>query len=403
MYNKKLLFLILCLLPVAAILTQCLSEKKAADPRGPEYAGQATCNSCHKNIGSSYLHTAHYMASLPGDAKSIQGSFASDSNTVIYNDHTKIKFQKTDSGYYQTSFVNGEKTQSARMDITMGGVKGESYLYWNENELLQLPGSYDNKKRHWIISPGYDTTIASFDRMITQLCMECHASFTRTEAAKVASFGGDVVGFEKGSVILSIDCERCHGPAAQHVKFHQDNPAEKKAKYLTVISALSRQAKIDLCGTCHSGTSTITSKSIFDFKPGDKLADFKKHAPSATPLDYAHIDVHGDQMDMLKTSKCFISSQMDCSTCHNTHQNERNNLTAYTSRCLTCHTTAKHNLCKLTGKVDQAILSAKCISCHMPALPSKAIINESESVLVNTHHIAIYPDEAKKVLNYLKK
>lgn len=402
MQNKKLLFLILCLLPLVVILTQCLSDKKNADPRGPGFAGAATCVSCHKSMADSYLHTAHYIASLAGSAKSIHGSFLDNFNSVIYNDHTKIKLTKTDSGFFQTSYVNGEKSQRARIDITMGGVKGQSYLYWNDNELLQLPVSYDDTKKHWIVSPGYDTTIASFDRMITQRCMECHASYAKTEASKIASFGGDVVGFEKSSLILSIDCERCHGPAAAHVKFQQDNPAEKSGKYITRISGLSRQAKIDLCGTCHSGTNTVTTKSIFDFKPGNKLADFKNHAPSNVPADYEHIDVHGDQMDMLKTSRCFISSKMDCSTCHNTHQNERNNMAVYTSRCLSCHTTANHNLCKLTGKVDNAILSAKCISCHMPALPSKAIVNEAQSVLVHTHHIAVYPAEVKKVLGYLK-
>jgi hypothetical protein len=192
-------------------------------------------------------------------------------------------------------------------------------------------------------------------------------------------------------------------PAKEHVNFQLENPKVKQAKYITKISALTREQKIDLCGTCHSGTNTITTKTIFDFKPGDKLADYKQHAPSSTPIDYAHIDVHGDQLDMLKTSKCFISSRMDCSTCHNTHKNERNNLSMYTERCMKCHSAADHNFCKMAGKMDAIILKANCISCHMPALPSKAIVNEKESVMVHTHHIAIYPDQAKKIASFIKK
>jgi hypothetical protein len=36
---------------------------------------------------------------------------------------------KTDSGLYQTNYINGSKTESERIDIAFGGVKGESYLY----------------------------------------------------------------------------------------------------------------------------------------------------------------------------------------------------------------------------------------------------------------------------------
>jgi hypothetical protein len=57
----------------------------------------------------------------------------------------------------------------------------------------------------------------------------------------------------------------------------------------------------------------------------------------------------------------------------------------------------------MTGKLDAKVLQAKCISCHMPALPSKAIVNEKESVLIHTHHIAVYPDEITKITDYIKK
>ena len=404
MYKKRFVILIVSLLPLIVILTQCLSSKPAVtDPRGENYAGAAACISCHKEIQKSYLHTAHYMASMPADIKTLHGSFKTGFNRVRYNDHTTVLMHKTDSGFFQTSYINGRLAESARMDITMGGVKGESYLYWNENELFQLPVSFDNIQNKWIVSPGYDTVMASYDRSITLRCMECHSSYAREEKPSLPSFSGDVTGFEKSSVILSIDCERCHGGAKQHADFQTANPVVKQARYITRISALTREQKIDICGTCHSGTNTITTRSIFEFKPGDKLAGFKKHAPTAAPLDFEHIDVHGDQLDMLKTSKCFISSKMDCSTCHNNHKNERNDATVYTQRCMNCHTAQDHNFCKLTGRLDMAVLKANCISCHMPALPSKAIINEQKSVLVHTHHVAIYPNEVSRIMNYLKK
>ncbi|GGH02380.1 multiheme c-type cytochrome [Mucilaginibacter phyllosphaerae] len=405
MCKRKLLLLPLFLFPLVIILTQCLSTKKEiTDPRGAAYAGAKTCISCHSSIAGSYLHTAHNIASSPASAQSIHGSFSPGFNSVIYNNHTKLLMTTADSGYYQTNFVNGQKVESARIDIAMGGVKGETYLYWKQNELFQLPVSFDNTNNRWIVSPGYDTTIASFDRMINIRCMECHASYAKTEQGLVPSFGGNAIGFDKASVILGIDCERCHGSAKQHADFQTANPTVKTAKYIIRISKLTRGQKTDLCGTCHSGTQTINSKSIFGFTPGDKLTDYKKHEPNAGPLDLAHMDVHGDQLDMLKTSKCYISSKMDCNTCHNTHRNERGSAQLFARRCQSCHSSTGHNIvCKMANQLDAKILQAKCISCHMPALPSKAIVNQQKPVMIHTHHIGIYPDEIARLTEYLKK
>lgn len=405
MSNKKLLLLPVFLFPLAVILSQCLTSKKEvnADPRGEAYVGAKTCISCHSNIANTYPHMAHNIASSWASVNSIHGSFANGQNSVIYNDHTKVMMTKSDSGLFQTNYVNGQKVESARMAIAMGGVKGESYLYWKENELFQLPISFDNSNNRWIVSPGYDTTMASFDRAINIRCLECHASFAKTEPGKAPSFGGDVTGFDKNSIIMSIDCERCHGGAKQHVDYQTANPAVKEARYMTRISSLTREQKVDLCGTCHSGTQTENTGSIFDFKPGDKLSDFKKHATSAGPVDLAHLDVHGDQLDMLKTSKCYISSKMDCNTCHNTHQNERGNALLFAKRCQTCHSTQTHNVCKMAGKMDATLLQAKCISCHMPSLGSKAIINNNQSVKIHTHHIGIYSDDVTEIKTYLNK
>ncbi|MFD0792971.1 multiheme c-type cytochrome [Mucilaginibacter litoreus] len=386
-----------------AVLSQCLSTSKANDPRGENYAGAKTCVNCHSDINNSYIHTAHYLASSAATDKTVHGSFLDGANKVYYNDHSDVFMRKVDSGMYQISYINGNKTDSARMDIVTGGIKGETYLYWKENELFELPVSFDNTKNRWIVSPGYDTTIASYDRMVNLRCMECHTSYAKTEPGKVPSFSGETVGFDKSSVILGVDCERCHGPGKQHADFHTENPSVKQARYIIGISKLTRAQRTDLCGTCHSGTQTVNSKSIFDFKPGDKLADFKNRAPEAGPVDLAHIDVHGDQYDMLKTSKCYISSNMDCSSCHKPHQNQRNNLSVFAKQCFSCHTAANHNNCKMADVLDAAVLKAKCVDCHMPALPSKAIINEQQSVLIRTHHIAVYPKETDKILAFLKR
>lgn len=145
-------------------------------------------------------------------------------------------------------------------------------------------------------------------------------------------------------------------------------------------------------------------RSIFDFKPGDSMANYK--LPDVNiPGDV--LDVHGNQLPLLKRSKCFINSQMDCNSCHNTHRNERSDVILFASRCLTCHV-ERHNSCKLSNGKNEKFLKANCVKCHMPSLPSSAIVvhtakGEAISYNMTTHDIKIYPDEYKKVINLLSK
>ncbi|MDB5134026.1 MAG: hypothetical protein JWP37_629 [Mucilaginibacter sp.] len=308
---------------------------------------------------------------------------------------------KRDSGFFQTSYENGKAQQSRPFDITFGGIKGQTYAYWFTNELFQLPISYNINIHSWINSPGYDTNKIVFERGIGTKCLDCHASYIKQAPAALPGFNGNSEGFEKSSLVYSVDCERCHGPAAEHVKFHLDNPGEKKAKYIVTFKSLTRDQKINMCAICHSGANSHIPKPTFGFKPKDTITNYLVPV-SAEAIDYKHIDVHGNQRGLLESSKCFINSQMDCSSCHDTHVSDRTNLVLYAGRCMTCHNNDTHNICKLTNQLGADILKNNCISCHMPALPSKLIIAGDKGTPVHTHHIAIYPEQTQKILAYLK-
>ena len=351
---------------------------------------------------SSYLHTAHFMASEIADANSIQGNFKNGLNEFIFSPNLKVVMNKSDSGYYQTSYIDNKKEQTQRFDISFGGVKGQTYAYWFTNELFQLPISYVNNVHQWINSPGYEPNRVAFERMINIQCLDCHLSYAKQVPPDLPGFYSGAQGFEKKSLVFGIDCERCHGPAAAHVKFHTENTGEKKAKFIVTYNSLTRTQKINMCAVCHSGLNSLKLTESFDFKPGDNISKYIKTSQLKTVTDYTHIDVHGNQRGLLESSKCFISSNMDCSTCHNTHQNERNNLLLFAARCSTCHNTNSHTLCKLTGQLSNAVLTNNCIACHMPAFPSKLIIAGQSGALVQTHHIAVYPGETQKVITLLK-
>src|SRR5450432_264171 len=141
------------------------------------YAGSASCMKCHKAICDSFAGTAHYFTSRPAVAEFIKGSFDSGKNHFDYNQFVNVRLEKNDSGFFQTVYINGQPSHSEAMDIVVGSVKkGQTYLYWKENLLYQLPISYYVPTKSWCNSPGYPAGMPRFSRLIGVRCLECHGS-----------------------------------------------------------------------------------------------------------------------------------------------------------------------------------------------------------------------------------
>ena len=385
------------------------NDVKKSDHSSSLFAGSQSCIKCHSNIFNSYLHTAHYIASSPATTSIIHGSFINGFNVFTLNDSQKIVMEKSDSGLFQTYYLNKKIKERYRFDIVFGGVKGESYLYWQGNELYQLPISYFNSQHQWSTSPGYKFNFLdyAYSRSIKKQCMECHTSYISDLSEKQQGFNRHEQ-FDKSSLVFTINCERCHGPAAQHVTFQTENPGIKTAHFITTYSSLNRSQRIDICAVCHSGRTTQLLRSTYEFVPGDSFVNFKIQE-FYRAVDTANLDVHGNQVQLLQSSKCYKFSKMDCATCHDPHQNARGNDMIFAQKCLTCHNNSNHIDCKISNKLSTEALKANCINCHMPALPTKVISVQVSDTLpqikffVHTHLIATYPQEVKKVLAYINK
>lgn len=407
MLKQRTFFLgLLLLIPLSFLLVQCFNDKPE-DPRAEIFTGSVSCEKCHKDVYNSYLHTAHYLSSRPSSPEIVHGSFDPHGNTLQYADGTVVRMEKRSGELYQVNYTKGKAATARKMDITFGISKAQTYMYWQDKQLFELPVSYFNTVHGWANSPGYDGGKPDFNRPILQRCFECHASFIRQSPQPNRDMQNRKVEFEPASIIYGIDCERCHGPAANHVNYHEAYPEEKQAKYITRFASLTRAQKMDACGVCHSSSKQAFQESTFKFKMGDTLARFKEPDYLNIQTNAASLDVHGNQNGLLTASKCYLMSNMDCSTCHNTHVNSGGNLALYSKKCMSCHTEANHNLCKVAPKLSAAMQN-NCIDCHMPLKPSNTIaVNDSSGkrsspYLVRTHHIAIYPNETKKILAFLR-
>jgi hypothetical protein len=369
------------------------TEKRAG------YVGDAGCLPCHKETVNSFGRTSHHLSSqLPGPT-SILGSFSEGKNVLVIQNplsteldpRLSFRMEIEPGGYYEAAVAEmGQRrmTQSERIDIVTGsGVRGQTYLYWKGNELFELPVSYWTDGDQWINSPGYIDGKANFARHVDARCMECHASYIRALSTDPQS---NV--FDRNSLVVGISCETCHGPGAAHVEKEREGPAKGPMNVDAAIvdpAKLSRDRQVDLCGLCHGGGLRPERSPAFTYQPGAALDKFLAPNPAD---DSDRPDVHGNQVGMLKKSRCYLSSpSMSCSTCHDVHAKERD-AADYSDRCLSCH---KWQSCGVS-RVIGAKIARNCIDCHMPMQETSAIVSTTAGRKLHTsirsHWIKIYPD-----------
>lgn len=360
------------------------------------FVGDAACFSCHRDQSASYRATAHQLASQLANRNSILGTFTQGFNILAISDPSRALFDPTlyfkmemkDDGYYETAVAewgSHVQTRSERIDIVTGsGVRAQTYLFWHGDQLFELPVSYWADGRQWINSPGFQDGLVNFVRPIYPRCLECHATYIQTLSPDPLTNR-----YNKASLVTGISCETCHGPGADHIALQKDMPSNPRRQSILNPATFSRDRQVDLCALCHNGIKRESLGPSFTYVPGQPLDKYLKPIPveEAEPPD-----VHGDQVGLLKRSRCYGSSpQMSCSTCHDVHAPEKP-AADYSARCLTCHQVKSCGMYKRMGRR----IATNCIDCHMPVLPTGAIVSSTAGHVVRaklrTHWIRVYSD-----------
>ncbi|MEP6727981.1 MAG: cytochrome c3 family protein [Bacteroidota bacterium] len=406
---KRSLLTISIIFFTMAVLTTCIdsNESGTAKPAtDKQFAGAATCINCHKEVHEKHIKTAHFLTSQIATEKNILGSFATGKNEFVFNPVSTITMEKRGDSLVQVEYENGVQKKLRPFSIVVGsGKRGQTYLYWFKNNLGQLPVSYFTSAGEWSNSPGYGNKLV-FNRPVTSRCLECHT----TNAQIISPPNTEPEQFDRNTIIYGIDCQKCHGPAKQHVAFQTQNPTIKTAKFIVNPARFTRRQSLDLCALCHGGRLE-KFKPSFSFEAGDTLADY--FITDSAAKDVNDIDVHGNQYGLLSASKCFINSAMTCTTCHSAHENETGKTDIFSQKCLGCHSSEKNNekhftVCKLTTTLGAAI-NNNCIDCHMPEQPSRSIAmllqgnDIPTKAVMRSHFIKVYPEAVKEFLLQLKK
>ncbi len=319
-------------------LIACLSLAVPVCSRGAPlsaYAGSAACAACHAAQASTQPATAMAHAMERG------------ADTRILQEHPRLEWQDGDYQYlltregHQTLYFVSGAGQSIRVPVEWAfgkGAAGQTYL------LRYKQRWYESRVSFYNAINGLDLTIGapnyhphSLEEALgrpmgpkdTQDCFNCHAT---------AAVEGGQVRFD--GLVPGVQCENCHGPAAQHVRAARSGDAA--AVRMPQLGKLSSEEMSDFCGRCHRTWSQIAL---------------------AGPHDLRNVRF---QPYRLTNSKCYDSAdpRIRCTACHDPHRALETRTSAYDSKCLACHGPgARPRGAKACGTATR-----DCVSCHMPKI-----------------------------------
>lgn len=80
-------------------------------------------------------------------------------------------------GRFLQTGVDGPRHRTEPFDLVIGsGRRGQSYLFWRDGLLFQLPVSYHVGTARWINSPGYEDGVVHFGRGLDEPDGETHSA-----------------------------------------------------------------------------------------------------------------------------------------------------------------------------------------------------------------------------------
>ncbi|MBV8068841.1 MAG: hypothetical protein JO270_02975 [Acidobacteriaceae bacterium] len=323
------------------------------------------CAGCHSKEVQGFLATpmAHSMGP-PG---------REPSGTVYHSiSGTRFTIRSSAEGMIQRMERGGLASQYSIAYSVGSGAHAVSYLIQVGSHLFESPLSY-YATSGWGMSPGYeDLKAPDFYRAVRPQCLFCHVGEARPIAGTLNAYRDPPFAAE------AITCERCHGPAAAHLR----NPVPG-----SIINPrkLPPRARDSVCEQCHlDGEASIPNpgKEMSDFHAGENLEDVYTvyvYESSRRP-EHANALTIISQSQQLALSKCARTSgeKLWCGACHDPHALPKDPVAYFRARCLECHGEA---LLASHPKPNE-----NCIGCHMPRLPA----GQGEHTIFTDHRIAIY-------------
>ncbi|MEZ5463783.1 MAG: tetratricopeptide repeat protein [Lysobacteraceae bacterium] len=299
-----------------------------------------------------------------------------------------------------------------RVDWIMGsGNRARSYLYQTRaGEMFELPLGWYSQERKWAMSPGFDLPEhLGVLRPVRRECMFCHNAFPEVAAGSDAA---DQPHLFPDVLPEGIGCQRCHGPAADHVRaVLTGQPIETIRARIVNPIRLPWPERNQVCFQCHLLPSVEVigarrmGRDLYSFRPGEKLSDY-----------LLHVDI--DQVGLPKSerfqinhhayrflqSTCYRESdgEMGCVSCHDPHVKVKGEArrTWFRDKCLACHEGFQHEEPAILASAEaKGVAVDYCTRCHMPQRRTQDVVEVS----MTDHRIARGPFDEAELLAPLQR
>ncbi len=356
------------------------------------FAGSQACIGCHSEISNAYQ--SHPMANSIAAATGFPEGTASSAR-IFPGDvrEYEVSVQHGQMVHSETMRDNAGETiysQAVPMDYVVGsGRRAYAFLSQQGSLLFQSPLNWYSQSGKWDLAPGYQPDDdRRFRRRITDDCLSCHAG-------QVASAGRGQNRYQEPALVeMSIGCERCHGPGADHIRFRESagNPLQGGDPIVNPAQ-LDFAERESVCNQCHLQPAARVlryGRGEFDFRPGAKFEDFWSALDTGVEVAEDGRTKAVNHVQQMRDSRCYIKSegQLGCISCHDPHRlpPEQEKTVFFRQLCLTCHTDSS---CKETLPNRQASEDS-CIACHMPAREANNVAHVSQT----DHRVLRVPSES---------
>ena len=337
-------------LPKVVVSPPAESRPDTSDLANAHYVGSQACATCHRDIYDRWRKTR--MANVVRDPREHPDAIAPD----MTKPDPVVTFTKAD-----IAFVYGSRWK-------------QRYFTKIGDDYFPLPAQWDFTHQRWstyFVKNGGDWWAPLYPpdnlkRPTGPLCDGCHSVGYDIKTKQVAEW--------------NVGCERCHGPASEHVASqghaHIINPAK-----LDYVHAN------DVCIQCHSQGQPLNNPiegKYYDwpvgFAVGKSLSDFWKleeHKPGVQSFThFADGTAHKNRMQ----GNDFVQSVMytrgvTCFSCHDVHGTDNPAVLwkPATQICLDCHGPGSPNGPR-TATIEAhthhkpGSAGSECIACHMPQI-----------------------------------
>jgi hypothetical protein len=373
------------------------------------YATSSACRSCHPGEYASWHRSFHRSMTEPASERTLRAPWTGvrlgwrERSYELYRKGAEFWVSLPDPALTPRTRAEAAQVPSVARRVVMTTGSHHYQAYWLQgergNELLQFPFVYHFESQRFI--PRQDAFLDPPDAPQPSIrwnsnCIQCH------------SVGGEprhdlkTDRFETSVAELGIACEACHGPAAAHVRQHQ-NPIERYARQLddTPDPSVVNPARLppavssEVCGQCHAYFVPKDTQKWWQtgfsgaYTPGDELAQsrlilqYEAEIEREDPLISASLEsiffpdgtirVGGREYNGLVRSACYERAapghELGCLTCHELHgETPADQLKAEAApgaRCLDCHSKVGDALEAHTHH-PKGSSGSNCYNCHMP-------------------------------------